>query len=301
MRHKIPCSAERLSLLDPQMIQAVSDASAFQFSQQYVTENRVRIVEADDAQITATVIGNSGLYEQAIRLKDGHLVSKCSCTLHEEPMCRHCIAILLEYHRWANPSRQSRNPGPAKETKAPPQAAPPVNGKVFARETSVADVKLTDVLQFMEWLPSAMKAVQTHEQVPDPPQFDSTEVSSWVRSISHLVESRRESDQAAVRLKAELRDRETHVRRLTQELQTSMDDAKTAQARSEELRLEVEVQNEKLARVAELATSIVTYEAQLRVAASDLLQKGSQFDKLASAIKDMAQALQAAVKPTDPS
>ncbi|NGZ02446.1 MAG: hypothetical protein CV090_05275 [Nitrospira sp. WS238] len=300
MRHKIPCSAERLSLLDPQMIQAVSDASAFQFSQQYVTENRVRIVEADDAQITATVIGNSGLYEQAIRLKDGHLVSKCSCTLHEEPMCRHCIAILLEYHRWANP-KQSRKPSPSKESTAPAHVVPSVNGKASVRESTVTDVKLRDVLQFMEWLPSATKSVQTQGQLPDPPQFDSTEVSSWIRSISHLVESRRESDQAAVRLKAELRDRETHVRRLTQELQTSMDDAKTAQARSEELRLEVEVQNEKLARVAELATSIVTYEAQLRVAASDLLQKGSQFDKLASAIKDMAQALQAAVKPTDPS
>jgi uncharacterized Zn finger protein len=57
------------------------------------TENRVRIVEADDAQISSAVIGNSGLYEQTIRLKDGHLISKCSCALPEEPMCRHCIAV----------------------------------------------------------------------------------------------------------------------------------------------------------------------------------------------------------------
>lgn len=300
MRYKIPCSAEQLGLLDPQMIQAVSEAAAFQFAQQYLTENRVRIVEADDAQITSTVIGNSGLYEQIIRLKDGHLVSKCSCTLHEEPMCRHCIAVLLEYHRWAQP-RQSRKPGPLKESTAPPRAASSVNGKMPTRESSVADVKLSDVLQFMEWLPSATKSIQTQGQLPDPPQFDSAEVSSWVRSISHLVESRRENDQVAVRLKAELRDRETHVRRLTQELQISMDETKAAQATTEELRLEVAAHKETLARVSQLATSIVTYEEQLRVAASDLLQKGSQFDKLASAIKDMAQALQTAVKPTRPS
>ena len=81
------------------MIQAVVDRNAFHIGNQYLSENRVRIVEADDAQITSAVIGNSGLYEQTIRLKEGHLISKCSCALPEEPMCRHCIAVLLEYHR----------------------------------------------------------------------------------------------------------------------------------------------------------------------------------------------------------
>ena len=99
MRNKIPCSAERLSLLDPPMIQGVVDRNAFHLGSQYLSENRVRIVEANEAQISSAVIGNSGLYEQTIRLKDGHLVSKCSCSLPEEPMCRHCIAVLLEYHR----------------------------------------------------------------------------------------------------------------------------------------------------------------------------------------------------------
>ncbi|MDH4236624.1 MAG: hypothetical protein OEV17_05190, partial [Nitrospira sp.] len=60
------------------MIQSVSNTNAFNIGRQYLTENRVRIVEADDSQISSAVIGNSGLYEQTIRLKDGHLVSKCS-------------------------------------------------------------------------------------------------------------------------------------------------------------------------------------------------------------------------------
>src|SRR3970282_1847172 len=101
MRNKSPCSAERLSLLAPPIVQAVVDRNAFQIGHQYLSENRVRIVEADDAQISSAVIGNSGLYEQTIRLKDGHLISKCSCTLPEEPIFRHCIAVLLEYHRWS--------------------------------------------------------------------------------------------------------------------------------------------------------------------------------------------------------
>ena len=96
MKNKIACSAERLGLLDPQMIQSVVESNAFRIGRQYVAENRVRIVEADDSQITSAVIGNSGLYEQTVRLKDGHLISKCSCTLSEDPMCRHSIAVLLE-------------------------------------------------------------------------------------------------------------------------------------------------------------------------------------------------------------
>ena len=108
MRNKIPCSADRLSLLDPPMIQGVVDRNAFHLGNQYLSENRVRIVEADEAQISSAVIGNSGLYEQTIRLKDGHLVSKCSCSLPEEPMCRHCIAVLLEYHRWVQPRAHAR-------------------------------------------------------------------------------------------------------------------------------------------------------------------------------------------------
>ncbi len=85
MRNKIPSSAERLSRLDPPMIQVVVDRNAFHIGNQYLSENRVRIVEDDDAQISSSVIGNSGLYEQTIRLKEGHLISKCSCSLPEEP------------------------------------------------------------------------------------------------------------------------------------------------------------------------------------------------------------------------
>jgi hypothetical protein len=297
MQNKIPCSAERLGLLDPKMIQAVSEASAFQIAQQYLTENRVRIVEADDAQITSAVIGNSGLYEQTVRLKDGHLLSKCSCTLSEQLMCRHCIAVLLEYHRWVQP-KQSQKPGPLKESQPPTQAAAFVSRRMATSESSVADLKLSDLMQFMEWLPSATRAIQTQGQLPDPPQFESAEVSTWIHTIRTLAENRRENDQAATRLKAEMRDRESHVQRLTLELQISMDETKAAQMTTEELRLKIATHEETLAKVDELATDIVTYEEQMRLVASDLLQKGSQFEKLAGAVKESAQTLKAIAKPT---
>ena len=299
MRNKIPCSADRLGLLDPQMIQAVSEASAFQIGHQYLRENRVRIVEADDAQITSAVIGNSGLYEQTIRLKDGHLISKCSCTLPEEPMCRHCIAVLLEYHRWAQP-RQSRKTNDTREAKAQPQADHATNGKASTSQSSAPDVKLSEVMQFVEWLQPAMKAIENGEQVPEAPQLGAGAVSTWIQTIKNLEDHRRESEEVQSNLESNMRDREAYVGRLTQQLQASIAEAKTAQAASQELQREAATCKEVLAKVGELVGEVARYDGQMRSVASEILSKGTQLDKLAGSFKDLAEALKSATKQNPP-
>ena len=301
MRNKIPCSADRLGLLDPQMIQAVSEASAFQIGHQYLTENRVRIVEADDAQISSAVIGNSGLYEQTIRLKEGHLISKCSCTLPEEPMCRHSIAVLLEYHRWAQP-RQPRKTNEARETKpqSSPQADPTTNGNASSMQPPAPDVKLSDVMQFVEWLQPAMKAIEKVERVPDPPKLGAGEVATWIHTIRNLEDRRRESEEVQVNLESDMRDREAYVGRLTQQLQTSIAEAKTAQASSQELQREVATYKGMLAKVGELAGEVARYDGQMKSVASELLNKGTQIDKLASSFKEVAEALKSLTKQNGP-
>jgi hypothetical protein len=299
MRNKIPCSADRLGLLDPQMIQAVSESSAFQIGHQYLTENRVRIVEADDAQISSAVIGNSGLYEQTIRLKDGHLISKCSCTLPEEPMCRHCIAVLLEYHRWAQP-RQSRKTTDTREAKPPPQADHVANGKAASSPSSAPDVKLSEVMQFVEWLQPAMKAIEKGEPVPEAPKLGVGEVSTWIQTIKNLEDRRRDSEEVQVNLESDMRDREAYVGRLTQQLQTSIAEAKTAQAASQELHREMAVYKDMLAKVGELAGELVRYDGQMRTVASEILSKGTQLDKLAGSFKELAEALKSATKQDPP-
>lgn len=278
------------------MIQAISQGSAFQIAQKYLAENRVRIGEADDAQITSTLIGNSGLYEQTIRLKDGHLLSKCSCTLPEEPLCRHCIAVLLEYYQRGQP-RPSRKPRAPKESKTPPLAAPALNGRMSATPWSAADVKLSDAMQFMEWLQPATKAIQAHQQLPDPPTLKRSEVSIWIDTIRGLADSRRESDQGSTRLTAEIRDRETHVRRLSEELRTSMDEMKATQTTAQALQLDIAAYQATMSKVAELATEMIRHEEQMRVAAGELLQEGSPFEKFAKSVKEIAQALKAAASP----
>ncbi|CUS34638.1 SWIM zinc finger family protein [Candidatus Nitrospira nitrificans] len=294
MQKKILCSAERLGLLDPQMIQAVSDASSFQIAHQYLTANRVRIVEADDSQITSAVIGNAGLYEQTIRLKDGHLVSKCSCTLLEEPMCRHCIAVLLEYQRWAQP-KQSRKPRPVKESVATSPVGPSENGKKTTPHSSTPDVKLSEVMVFLEWLEPATKALERQEPLPSPPALGHGAALTWIQTIRNLDERRRENEEVMTNLESQLKDRDADVGQLTQQLQASLRESNAAHAATQELQREVISYKEVLARVSELTTEIVRHIGQMRAVTGDMQQKGSQLEKLVGSFKEVAEALQSAV------
>ena len=292
MRNKIPCSAERLSLLDPPMIQAVVDRNAFHIGNQYLSENRVRIVEADDAQISSAVIGNSGLYEQTIRLKDGHLISKCSCALPEEPMCRHCIAVLLEYHRWAQP----RN-GQQKKAKpsAAPQPAPNSTAASASSSTSTTDLKLGEVMAFVEWLHPAIKALERGQALPDSPK-PGGDLSPWIQAIRNLEDRRRESEEARMNLESDMRDREAYVGRLTQQVQASMEEVKISQANAQQLQQELTLCKEMLAKVSQIASEVWNYDTQLKSLAGEVMSKGSQLDKLAHSFKEASTALKSLSK-----
>ena len=286
MRNKIPCSAERLSLLDPPMIQAVADRNAFHLGNQYLSENRVRIVEADEAQISSAVIGNSGLYEQTIRLKDGHLVSKCSCSLPEEPMCRHCIAVLLEYHRWAQPRVRKPKPAPSVVPDTPsPTALPGLS----------PDLKLSEVLAFIEWLQPAMKALENGQPVPDASRLTG-DLAAWTQIVRNLEDRRRESEEIQLTLESERRDREAYVQRMTQQLQASMAEVKAAQCQLQELQQEVAGYRDMFTKVAEIASEVGGYDSQIQTIAGELISKGTQLDKLAHSFREVATALKTITK-----
>ncbi len=303
MRNKIPCSAERLSLLDPPMIQSVVDRNAFHIGSQYLSENRVRIVEADEAQISSAVIGNSGLYEQTIRLKDGHLVSKCSCSLPEEPMCRHCIAVLLEYHRWVQPRAAAKKP---KTPTTDPLTAPVSMGNgTTAQSTATTgmrtgtDLRLSEVMAFIEWLQPAMKAIELGQALPDSSRLTG-EIATWVQTIRVLDSRRQESEAGRQALEAERRDREAYVARMTQQLQASLSEVKTMQAAGLELKQELTAFKDMFTKVSEIASEIGSYDSQIQSISSELLSKGAQLDKLANSFREVASALKTVAKSTPP-
>ena len=297
MPNRIPCSAERLDLLVPHMIQAISEASAFHHARQYMTEKRVRILEATDSQISSTVIGNAGLYEQQINLKDGHLVSACSCSTPEEPMCRHCIAVLLEYHRCTThqaASKASARKGSSSQPSTNHSKAP----SSLTLQSSLADIKLSDILKFVEWLQPAMNALENEQPLPPSPAIEAGEVSAWILAIKSLEDRRRETEDVLATLEAELRDRKAYAGRLTQQLQVAMEELKTAQTSTQGLEREVNTYRATLTKLGELTNDVAQYDEQIRMAAREILEKGSHFDKVATSFKEVAEALQAAAKIT---
>lgn len=297
MRNRIACSAERLGLLDPQMIQSVADNNAFHIGHQYLSENRVRIVEADDAHISSAVIGNSGLYEQTIRLKDGHLISKCSCTLPEEPMCRHCIAVLLEYHRWTKP-RQTQKTKTAKAADALPNPDRSSEPNAPSRQQPAPDIKLSEIMLFVEWLGPAMRAIEQGIMIPEPPPLDSGDVSTWMATIRNLEDRRRENEEALANIQSEMRDREAYLERLSQQLQASVAEAKSAQAMSQSFRREVTAYKETLGHLTELTDKVIQSEGEIRSATHDLLTKASHLDTLTASFHELGALLKSASKPS---
>ncbi len=276
------------------MIKAVADRNAFHIGNQYLSENRVRIIEADDDQISSAVIGNSGLYEQTIRLKDGHLISKCSCALPEEPMCRHCIAVLLEYHRWAQPRNgQQRR---FKPSVAPPTQAYPVRAAAPALSPAPpTDLKLGEVMAFIEWLSPALKALERGQTLPDSAKL-AGDIASWSQIIRSLEERRRESEEVRINLESDMRDREAYVGRLTQQVQASMEEIKAAQACSQQLQRELTACKEVLTKISEIASEVGNYESQLKSLAGEVIAKGSQLDKLAQSFREVSTTLKSLAK-----
>ncbi|HET8580111.1 MAG TPA: hypothetical protein VFL31_03855, partial [Nitrospiraceae bacterium] len=183
----------------PDMIQAVVGPSAFKMGTQYVSENRVRIVEADEVQISSSVIGNSALHEQTIRLRDGNLVTKCSCPLEEQPLCRHCVAALLEYHRWVQP------PQPRRNQERPARESSPAEQKNAAPAT---DIKFNEIATFIEWLQPAVRAMERGQALPDAPKLGPGEVMGWIQAVQKLEERRRESEAVRASFEADMAARE---------------------------------------------------------------------------------------------
>jgi hypothetical protein len=296
MQSKIPCTADRLSLLDPQMIQAITDTSAFQIGRKYLTENRVRIAEATDTQVSSAVIGNAGIYEQTIQLTDGHLMATCSCTRQEKPLCHHCIAALLEYHRLAKP-QPSRKSTPPTQSKSLPQANPSTKGRPSRTQSTVSDMKLGEIAKFMEWLQLAMNAVKNEQPFPDPPVLEPGEISTWVLAIKSLEERRRESASVLASLESEIRRREAYTETITQQLHTSMAELKSAQTTSQGLEREAATYKEALAQLSQLTNDVARYDDQIRAAAQDIIQNGSHVEKLAGSFKEVVEGLNAPPAP----
>ena len=260
------------------MISSVVEPNAFQIGKQYQSERRVQMMDASDTELTASVMGNSGLYEQTIRLSQGHLEAKCSCTLSEQPICRHGVAALLEYQRWSK----------ARIVPKPKIAASRVDAD---RPTVSADVKLSELTQFTEWMQRVVEAIQAGQPVPEQPTIGPGLVATWTQVIQQMDERRRDSEVAQVGLDADIRNRDAIVARLTQDLDVSVKESKSLQMICRDLQREVAQHKAAASKTTGLSKQVEQFEAEVQTIATILNEKSRRLEGLSDTCRDVASML----------
>lgn len=280
------------------MIQAIVEQKAFQRGHEYFKESRVRLLEADDTDIAATVRGNSGVYEQTIRLREGSLVTACSCSLIEQPMCRHCVAVLLEYHRWSSQRarrdtgavREARGGRELRETKDVRAKDVTSNGKTAGSQEQ--DVRLSEVIAFVQWAQPAMRSLSQNDPLPDSPCLPDGMVAEWVQTICDLHARQREHEAVQQDLHADLAQRDLQLQELHEQLKAAQ--AGLAEARQTNQRLERDIASYEhvMAKLNELSQSMARFDGDIQTIAGDMGKSQHHLEGLAHSFREVFLVLQ---------
>jgi uncharacterized Zn finger protein len=306
MLSKISCSATKLSLLQPAMIRAIVEGSTFRIGKQYASEKRVRISRADEVEIVSLVMGNAGQLEQTIQLKGGSLLSQCTCQLNERPLCRHCIAVLLEYHRAGGPESSKIGPTRPRSWSAGSTAASDagmahdITPEEVSSETAPQEpdeipasqeLKFSDIAVFVDWLQPAFAAIQRGEPLPDSPVLGRGPVDEWVRTIHALEEGQRTNEDAQKAFKVEFDE-------VQQRLDLALQQATEARTASEQLQGELAKRRVIDKRLSEVSTGVERFGEQIKAIAADLASSGARLEALNGSFKEISKALDVITKAT---
>lgn len=317
------------------MIESIVEPKAFQRGHEYFKGRRVRLLEATNRDISATVQGNSGMFEQTVRLRDGNLITACTCTLIEQPMCRHCVAVLLEYHRWSaqrtqapTPANESRRGsaagshsghdtplhgngngngnghvsgnGHASDYRPTPNPAPVASSAAQAASATGSaidrDVRLSDVIAFMEWVQPAMGSLAQGTALPTAPQFASGMVSTWVQTLTDVNRRHQEQVELVQALHADLATRDAELDRLRQQFKQADAELQASRKSSTQLQRDVEAYQAVIGKIGDLATGIGRFSADVKAVTGDLSKSQNQLERLAQSFQDVSQSLQSLAK-----
>lgn len=228
MRNRISCSAQELSQLDADMIQSVVGGTVFEEGHQYFSAQRVKILDADQTQITAEVHGVYGVYTQIIKLRAGTLSTRCSCPSTEQPFCRHCVAVLL--HQFHNGS--SLKPS-AKENHKDPAPASDLRGRAeapHAEESGGAgDLNFWEAILFIDWVQKAVGLLGKEATLPPVPGSLGGVAREWVGVVERLNAQCLEGEEDRLDALRSLQSAEGVVDNLTKQLHVLKEEAAAAQ------------------------------------------------------------------------
>jgi len=313
MRNRISCSAQKLSQLEPDMVKSVVGGRVYKLGSQYLSDNRVRIKDANENQINAEVEGTYGTYTQSIRLKGGTLTTKCSCPANEQPFCRHCVTVLLEYYHSHSPSmeQQEQNyvsePPPMEIVPKEPKPKAKSSTKLEAKPTShtpeppshtpATELKFHEIGIFVDWVQGAVAALRTEAHCPPIPDLPSGQVKSWIEAIDQLYRDFRRIEQERSEEQSEMRTNQNRIVTLTQDLDQSTNEAKEFKVKCAELRHELDSCQSVLEDHATVVKERDRYVDQMNGLRGELLRKGAELDTLAGSLKQVSAALQAVTPP----
>ena len=208
MRNRISCSAQELGQLDPDMVHSVVGGQVFKIGDQYFSDQRVNILEANGTQVVAEVNGTYGVYSQTIKLRGGTLSTKCSCPSTEQPFCRHCVAVLLQqFHTGSTESKPSEGAPP------PPPAPEPVaeaSSSSSGEPTATVDLNFREATLFIDWIQQAIGPLGKEPSLPAVPESLRGMAREWAGVIDRLNQQFLESEEDRTDAQRNLLSAETY-------------------------------------------------------------------------------------------
>jgi hypothetical protein len=263
------------------MIQTVAPATAFSIGFQYYSERRVRIIESDDLKISSEVGGFSGQYQQTIRLANGSLLAKCSCPSNERPLCRHCVAALLENYHLASDighssSDSERQPGAVTQEKVA------CEGPISAPDTkaSALGLSLREITFFIDWVQLAVQALKSGQALPVARNLGSVEALDWMATLQQIeAESRRNKEQMEA-LEFQLRAKEGQLAAMAVDLEAALEKTNAVKTTCDALRLDSDRQRERLRQLVGIEQERNRLAVSLRTLTGEMLKKAEWIEQL---------------------
>ncbi len=300
MRNRIACSAQELFQLDPEMVQSVVGGQVFKIGNQYFSDSRVSIQEADATQVVAEVNGTYGVYSQTIKLKGGTLSTKCSCPSTEQPFCRHCVAVLL--HQFHHGSSQN-------DHAAPPKAEPSVSSSPKTNEEQVSpaeepsssvELNFREATLFIDWFQQVVNQLGKASTLPEASSSLRGTAREWIGVIDRLNQQFLESEEDRTDAQKGLQAAEAGLEALTKELEDVKEESTRAQKLCKELEGKVKELEKGLVDFSKISTERDRLVAKVSGMQSELQNKGAELESVSMTLKSLSKAIRN-LAPSDPS
>jgi uncharacterized protein YoxC len=303
MRNRISCSAQELGQLDPDMVQSVVGGQVFKIGNQYFSDQRVSIVEANGTQVVAEVNGTYGVYSQTIKLRGGTLSTKCSCPSTEQPFCRHCVAVLLQQFHTESSVEQPTNAAPAQSTPPPPSPEPEASAEASSSSGEVAatvDLNFREATLFIDWIQQGIGLLGKEASLPAVPESLRGVTREWAGVIDRLNQRFLESEEDRMDAQRNLQSAESMVDSLTKELGTVKEESETAQQTCRRLKNKVKQVEESLSDCSRVSKERDRLVSKVSAMQSELQNKGAELESVSMTLKSMSNAIRNLL-PSDPS